>query len=211
MAQPESHRQSSRKSRRSFPGDEDWSASNADPAPSRTYSAAYETAPSCSNADARPAALAQKLAKRGLRIGRTAVGKGVFTTKRFVDGSCIGEIEGTVIADDCYVSRYSFDIGDGMQLEPNYPFRFVNHSCEPNCAFENFSFPHQANSAPVQGTHRKLLLFSICDISVGEELTIDYNWPADFAIRCGCRAPGCRGWIVTLKELPQVRADGDAS
>lgn len=156
-----------------------------------------------------------RLAKRGLRIGRTSVGKGVFTTKRFVDGACIGEIEGTVIEDDDYVSRYAFDIGAGLQLEPKYPFRFVNHSCEPNCAFENFSFPRgvattqqntdiSLSASSNSSTHRKLLLFSICDISVGEELTIDYNWPADFAIPCGCRTPGCRGWIVTPKDLPQV-------
>ncbi len=157
-----------------------------------------------------------RLAKRGLRIGRTAMGKGVFTTKRFVDGACIGEIEGTVIDDDDYVSRYTFDIGPGLQLEPQYPFRFVNHSCEPNCAFENFSFPLAAATTPQNtdsslsasansSTNRKLLLFSICDISVGEELTIDYNWPANFAIPCGCRTPGCRGWIVAPKDLPQVR------
>ncbi len=168
------------------------------------------------------------LAKRGLRIGRTSVGKGLFATRRFVDGSCIGEIQGEIIFDDDYCSRYAFDLSGGAQLEPHPPFRFVNHSCEPNCAFESFTFPpqelglttaspaiyrstalasEQANkkdfSAPVR---RQLLLFSISDIAIGQELTIDYNWPAIFAIPCACRAAQCRGWIVSSGELAQVTA-----
>ncbi len=158
----------------------------------------------------QPAATA--LAKRGLRVGRTRVGKGLFATKKIVDGSCIGEIEGQVINDDEYVSRYAFDLNGGEQLEPNAPFRFVNHSCEPNCAFELFSFPRMlgqgaANNSNPQSSaavKRQLLLFAICDIAAGQELTIDYNWPAIFAIPCGCRATACRGWIVTPKDLPQL-------
>lgn len=161
------------------------------------------------------------LAKRGLRIGRTAVGKGLFATKRIVDGCCIGEIEGLVIADDEYVSRYAFDLDDGRQLEPGAPFRFVNHCCTPNCAFQNFSFPSatpvasspsaslvKSPAAPTDlaSPSRKLLLFSICDIDVGQELTIDYNWPAIFAIPCACRSAQCRGWIVDPKDLPQLIA-----
>lgn len=157
-------------------------------------------------------AAAVALAKRGLRIGRTRVGKGLFATKRIVDGSCIGEIKGQVINDDDYVSRYAFDLNGGDQLEPDAPFRFVNHSCEPNCAFELFSFPRNAplkntcnSKACISGSEqRKLLLFAICDIAAGQELTIDYNWPAVFAIPCSCRSATCRGWIVTPKDLSQL-------
>lgn len=164
------------------------------------------------------------LAKRGLRIGRTTVGKGLFATKRIVDGCCIGEIQGLVITDDEYVSRYAFDLDDGRQLEPSAPFRFVNHCCAPNCAFQNFSFPppvppatlgasastsslkSPARPSSLASPSRKLLLFSICDIDVGQELTIDYNWPAIFAIPCACRSAQCRGWIVAPNDLPQLIA-----
>lgn len=164
------------------------------------------------------------LAKRGLRIGRTAVGKGLFATKRIVDGCCIGEIQGLVISDDEYVSRYAFDLDDGRQLEPAAPFRFVNHCCAPNCAFQNFAFPAvqqgvptipvaasqttpgSGGTLPLASPSRKLLLFSICDIEIGQELTIDYNWPAIFAIPCACRSDQCRGWIVAPKDLPQLIA-----
>ena len=37
---------------------------------------------------------------------------------------------------------------------------------------------------------------SVHDILPGEELTIDYSWPADRAIKCLCGKPKCRGWIV---------------
>ncbi|QDV22815.1 SET domain-containing protein [Aureliella helgolandensis] len=163
----------------------------------------------------------ERLEKRGLRVGRTSVGKGVFATKRIVDGTCIGQIEGRVISEQDYVSRYAFDLGDGTQLEPTAPFRFVNHSCSPNCAFEAFSFPgptsptiaedatlpspavelstHPAAAAP------KILLYSICDIRLGEELTIDYSWPARFAIPCNCHSAHCRGWIVDSKHLAELQ------
>lgn len=39
------------------------------------------------------------------------------------------------------------------------------------------------------------------DIYPGEELTIDYAWPADRAARCLCGSPSCRGWIVDPEEL----------
>jgi len=147
----------------------------------------------------------RKLAKRGLRIGRSPVGKAVFATRRISDGSCLGEIEGQVIFDDSYASRYAFDLENGAQLEPAAPFRFVNHSCEPNCAFDLIGIDPaekpQGLSETNTNTVRKLLIFAINDIESGEELTIDYNWPASFAIRCNCKAPTCRGWIVSRKSL----------
>ncbi len=165
----------------------------------------------------------RKLARRGLRIGRTSVGKGVFATRKISDGTCIGEIEGEVILDDSYESRYSFDLDDGAQLEPAAPFRFVNHSCEPNCAFELISVssetpdsetpnrqepPNLKENEPRRSheasPRRKLLLFAICDIEIGDELSIDYNWPATFAIPCQCKSPTCRGWIVNPKHLSRI-------
>jgi len=150
----------------------------------------------------------RKLAKRGLRIGRSPVGKAVFATRRISDGTCLGEIEGQVIFDDSYASRYAFDLENGGQLEPAAPFRFVNHSCEPNCAFDligiDLADKPPGNSETNTNTVRKLLIFAISDIESGEELTIDYNWPASFAIRCNCKAPTCRGWIVSRKSFEPV-------
>ena len=41
---------------------------------------------------------------------------------------------------------------------------------------------------------------SVHDILPGEELTIDYAWPADRAVKCLCGKPRCRGWIVDPAE-----------
>ena len=42
------------------------------------------------------------------------------------------------------------------------------------------------------------------DIMPGEELTIDYSWPADRAMKCLCGAKTCRGWIVDPEELHEL-------
>lgn len=42
------------------------------------------------------------------------------------------------------------------------------------------------------------------DIFPGEELTIDYSWPSDRAMKCLCGANHCRGWIVDPAELDDL-------
>ena len=46
------------------------------------------------------------------------------------------------------------------------------------------------------------------DILPGEELTIDYAWPADRAMKCLCGAKSCRGWIVDPAELGELVGQG---
>ncbi|MDR2117071.1 MAG: SET domain-containing protein-lysine N-methyltransferase [Planctomycetaceae bacterium] len=47
----------------------------------------------------------------------------------------------------------------------------------------------------------ELWIEAIRDIMPGEELTIDYAWPADREAKCLCGSPQCRGWIVDPDEL----------
>ena len=49
---------------------------------------------------------------------------------------------------------------------------------------------------------------SLRDILPNEELTIDYAWPADRAIKCLCGTPQCRGWIIDPAEKHDVRLEG---
>lgn len=139
----------------------------------------------------------------GLRIARTSVGKGVFAARDYVDGEVVGEITGDTIADPEYSSRYSFDLENGCQLEPEAPFRYVNHSCDPNCSFQVVEVRHDN----AKSTTRQLMLFTIDEIPCGEELTIDYNWPKSFAIPCKCGSEYCRGWIVGRSYLDPAEAD----
>lgn len=132
-------------------------------------------------------------------VRRTRVGKGIFSRRHYEPFSVVGEITGVVIDDLGYSSEYCFELGNGRVLEPNPPFRFVNHSCEPNCQFDVYSSASGSSSAPP-----RVLLIATEPIKPGIELTIDYNWAAGAAIRCRCQTPSCRGWVVRIDELSAV-------
>lgn len=140
---------------------------------------------------------------RGVAIEKTAVGLGVFARQRFQADELIGQIEGDVIDDPAYTSRYCMDMGGSACLEPSAPFRFVNHSCEPNCYFECYETTSEFDKVP----RRRVFLFTSADISPGDQLTIDYAWPPGMAIRCRCGSASCRGWIVAPERLEELLAD----
>lgn len=131
--------------------------------------------------------------QRRVRIGETPVGKGVFALRAFRRGQVIGVIQGIVCTDPEYGSAYCMDIGGNRSLEPIAPFRYVNHSCEPNA--ELVGIAHERH-----GPTGQLLLESTRDILVGEQITIDYAWQAEDAIRCLCGSEKCRGWVVAEEE-----------
>jgi hypothetical protein len=87
------------------------------------------------------------------------------------------------------------DLGGTLTLEPRAPFRYLNHSCSPNCElfmYDDAEYPQLA---------QRMFLQAIAHIEPGDELTIDYAWPADTAIPCDCGSPNCRGWIVDPVEM----------
>ena len=135
-----------------------------------------------------------------VRIDETPVGKGVFSTRCYPANAIIGEITGEIVNDNSGSPSYSFEIDDRTQLEPDAPFRYLNHSCDPNCEFDWF------DDDSMVGDVAPLYLIALRNIWPGEELTIDYNWPASGAISCQCLAASCRGWIVGLDELELVRS-----
>ena len=139
---------------------------------------------------------------KDLRIARTPMGLGVFARRRYTAGQVIGEIDGTVIDDPNYGSDYCMDFGDDLCLEPAPPFRYMNHSCEPNCRFSYYDVTAAGERTPT----RRMFVLALDEIRPGEQLTIDYNWPANMAIRCLCHAPSCRGWVVGEDHLDRVIA-----
>ena len=126
-----------------------------------------------------------------LRVGETAVGRGVFARRRLAAGMVLGEIGGAVLDGHPADSSYVMELGSGRLLDPAAPFRFVNHCCDPNC--EIFYWEDSAEED-------RLWMQTIRPVEAGEELLIDYSWPADAAIPCRCLAQGCRGWIVDPAE-----------
>lgn len=137
-----------------------------------------------------------------VEIRDTNKGKGLFAARPYPDCAVIGEIRGELIHSTNYGSSYAFEFDDGVMLEPWEPFRYVNHSCEPNCEFDSIDDPDCISEGFVPG--KRLYLISLRMIEAGEELTIDYNWSAKSAIRCECNAVHCRGWVVAEDELSLI-------
>ena len=135
-----------------------------------------------------------------VRVRPTRVGMGVFAEHPFPPSSVIGEIMGEISRGDHEASNYAFDLGDDLQLEPAAPFRFLNHHGDPNCEFDWYD---DEGPGDLQ-QRRHLYLIALRNIEPLEELTIDYNWPAEHAIVCDCRSAICRGWIVDSDQLHQV-------
>ncbi len=132
----------------------------------------------------------------GIQIKSTPMGKGVFAARPFRKSQVIGQMTGSVITDDNYDPEYVVDLGKAGVLEPAAPFRFLNHSCEPNAAL--IEYEPEANERPTMWVE------TLRAIKPGDQVTIDYGWPADSAIRCLCGAKRCRGWVVAESELPKV-------
>lgn len=138
--------------------------------------------------------------KRAVRVLASPNGKGVYAQKHLAKDSVIGKVNGDITTDDMRDPRYLMELDDGYLLRPKAPFRYLNHSCNPNCQL----FVWEDDPVdPVTGT-RALYVSALRNIKKDAQLTIDYAWPADFAIPCKCRSRQCRGWIVDKRELRKI-------
>ncbi len=133
-----------------------------------------------------------KQKKRKVNVQPARHGLGVFANRRFRANRYIGRIRGRIITDPAHSSNYCMDLGGEHSLEPTAPFRYLNHSCSPNCSLVLLQVEYEDGTP----SETELWLEANRDIYDGEELTIDYGWPADAAMPCNCGSPNCRGWIV---------------
>lgn len=134
---------------------------------------------------------------RSIEVRETHLGHGVFALREFAANEEVGSVTGNIVDGETYSSDYAIDLSDTQSLEPDAPFRFLNHCCVPNCELIVWED---------EGRVDDLSVISTRPIQPGDELTIDYAWPANHAIPCLCRHPECRGWIVTPEELDEVLA-----
>jgi hypothetical protein len=137
-----------------------------------------------------------------VRVAPAAHGQGLYAEKPFRRGQVLGQIRGRIITDPEYTSRYCMELGNGQMIEPECSFRYMNHSCDPNC--ELMYYDPETLTEDQDHLRDKLFVQTRRKITFGEELTIDYAWPADHALQCGCAAKKCRGWIVDPDELHLV-------
>lgn len=138
--------------------------------------------------------------QRKVRIAPARYGRGVYAQRRFKAEEVIGRIRGDIVADPSLDQHYTMEMDNDLYLVPKAPFRYVNHSCNPNC--ELFMWEEDPEDETLGS--RPLLIAARRAIRPGEQLTIDYAWPSDIAIPCVCRSSKCRGWIVDQDDLPDL-------
>ncbi len=141
--------------------------------------------------------------EHGVRIGPAAYGLGVFSVRAFSANEVLGPIKGQVFQDEVYESDYCMELGVDGCIEPDAPFRFLNHSCQPNCCLTEYEVEHDNGTC-----HAELWLTVETAIAPGEQMTIDYAWPAECATPCRCGSPECRRWIVAADQLTRIGREG---
>ena len=124
--------------------------------------------------------------------GRT--GKGLFTRRPFalfeqvfLLTGCERELPADLI-EDAGANPNWFGIGKQRWIDPDWPYFFVNHSCEPCLA--------------IRGDRT---FVAIRNIAMGEELTVDYSITeidAHWRMDCNCGLPACRTTIRSIQFLP---------
>jgi hypothetical protein len=148
-----------------------------------------------------------RVKQQDIEVRNTAIGMGVFSLSDFDAHEIVGEVKGKIFP-ETFESDYCMDLGNA-RLEPQAPFRYLNHSCEPNCELVLWKKRKKKGRR-----YRRLWVQTTRPLKAGEQLTIDYAWAAEYAIPCRCLSRHCRGWIVHPDEaerLPPVSAQPDTS
>ncbi len=130
----------------------------------------------------------------GLRVVRSSVhGYGLLALKDFKEGDMMADIEGVTWREgEWWDDTYTLRITDAVSFDMVDQTRWMNHSCTANAEID-------------LGLDEKgepwAKLYAWRDIAAGEEVTFDYEFPAELAVPCTCGSPQCRGWIVREEEL----------
>ena len=141
----------------------------------------------------------------GIRVGENHLGRAVYAARDFCPGEYVGTVRGRVIDDPEYSSSYSIDLGATFSLDPLPPFRFLNHCCSPNCELILVDAPAGRRKTGGYAIPR-VTVVTRKGVRAGQELTIDYAWPAEAAIPCGCGSRWCRGRVVARSERSRIEA-----
>jgi len=135
--------------------------------------------------------------EQGGRAVPSPYGLGVLSPRSFAIRELLGPVRGAVMDDPDYESEYCMEVRDQKALEPDWPFRLVNHRCRPNCRLLELEADRVPGGPAGLGV---LWLEVLRDIAPCDQITIDCGWPASVAVPCWCGCPECRGWIVASAE-----------
>lgn len=137
-------------------------------------------------------------------IKETEIGSGVFACDAIEVDQYVGEVPGDVSAELDTDNCYHIELTSQLALDPHPPFRFLNHSCDPNCELA-VVYVDEDNPDELP----RVYVVALRSIEADEQLTIDYGWPAEAAIACKCGSTDCRGWVVAKNELYMVGQELD--
>lgn len=133
--------------------------------------------------------------ERDLYIGDSKIqGKGLFTKKSIKKGQLAFILRGKKKRKINKTTKDVFDNPDWVGFneswwtDPRIPFRFLNHSCNPNVGFKG-----------------SVSFFALRDIKPNEELTFDYSISEAekrWYLKCSCGQRECRKRITSIQYLP---------
>ena len=135
-------------------------------------------------------------------VGKTELGWAVFALKDFCKGDLIGEVRGVLFGTEVVAgSSYCIEYDEDTIFEPLAPFRYMNHCCTPNAELTDMDVQFE------DGLYREAtIVTAVLPIKAGQQIMIDYAWPAENAIACHCNSPNCRGYVVAKDALPFVES-----
>ena len=113
---------------------------------------------------------------------------GVFAAKAIRKGERVFPVEGPM---QDFPSRYSVQVGRDRHIEAgpeNPPWKFLNHSCDPNLALDT-----EARA-----------FYALREIDAGEELRFNYlttEWDMATPFECHCGARECFHHVAGFKHL----------
>lgn len=141
----------------------------------------------------RPSQDMRRLQNDKLYLSDSDIGSGTFAKSFIAPKEVCGFLSGKAILFEDVIKNAdrgcnSIQIGPGLYVDPLFPLRYVNHSCDPNV-----------------GLTDDLVLIAIRPIAENEEIRLDYSttmYERYFTMRCNCNAPTCRGEIRDFDLLP---------
>ncbi|VDB85019.1 unnamed protein product [Peniophora sp. CBMAI 1063] len=121
-----------------------------------------------------------------VKFGDGELDSGLIAKKDFAAGAIIASVSGTTKGPKAYTS-VQCGPGENDHIELNSDLVYVNHSCDPNTAFD-LSSPDRS----------QWNLRALKSIKEGEQLTFFYpstEWAMDQPFDCRCGASNCLGKI----------------
>jgi hypothetical protein len=133
----------------------------------------------------------------GTEVRSTEHGHGVFATWAHRRGERVMVTSGVRLN---HQTEHTIQISLRQHLEPRFPVRLINHSCNPNLGVKT----------TLQGLPD---FYALRDLRAGEELTFDYamtelmhvpraDQALEFSLECHCGEPSCRGQLGYYSTLP---------